>query len=495
MNECNLLSSRRAGVLLHPTSLPGPHEFGDVGYDANKFIDFLSEAGISAWQVLPLGPTHSDLSPYRAYSAHAGNPNLISLQKLCDKSWLDKTTIRNYSNNSKNLKSRCLRDAYHHFLTKAEYEDQQYFEAFKVQQKYWIDDYVLFVCLRQHFNHLCWNKWPIEFRDCHSETLAEFSHRFKTELDLQKFIQFVFFSQWTDLKNYANKKNIIIIGDIPIFVALDSADVWANRDYFSIDESGSPIFVAGVPPDYFSETGQRWGNPHYRWKNLQRDNFSWWIQRIKTQHILFDAIRIDHFRGLVQYWEIAATESTAQSGQWISAPGKELLETISHKFPDACIVVEDLGTITPDVEQLRDEFNLPGMRILQFAFDGSENNPHLPRNYSKNSIAYTATHDNNTTIGWYNSLSEDTKRYVNEIINHSELPMPWPLIHTTLASPSNTAIIPMQDILELDETCRMNIPGSVNQQNWRWRFDWNQIKVKTKENIADLINIYNRTNN
>lgn len=492
MNECNLLASRRAGILLHPTSLPGLFEFGDIGREADKFINFLSEVRMSAWQVLPLSPTQNDLSPYGAYSAHAGNPNLISLQKLYDKGWLDKSTISDYINNSVDSKSLRLRDAYRYFTTKAGHKDQQFFEKFKVQHKYWLDDYAFFVCLRQHFNNLSWNQWPLEFRNRHREKLAEFSHHHKTELDFQKFIQHIFFSQWTDLKNYANTKNIIIIGDIPIFVGLDSADVWANRDYFSIDQSGNPIFVAGVPPDYFSETGQRWGNPHYQWDNLQHDNFSWWIERIKTQHMLFDAIRIDHFRGLIQYWEIPATESTAQAGRWVNAPGKELLGAIKHNFPNTCIIAEDLGTITQDVEQLRDEFNLPGMRILQFAFDGSENNPHLPRNYIKNSIAYTATHDNNTTIGWYNSLSEDTKHYVNEIVNHSELSMPWPLIHTTLASASNTAIIPMQDILELDETCRMNIPGSINNQNWKWRFDWDQINAKTKKDIADLIKAYNR---
>ncbi len=492
MNECNLLSSRRAGILLHPTSLPGPYENGDFGHDANKFIDFLSETGISAWQVLPLSPTHSDLSPYGTYSAHAGNPNLISLQKLCDKGWLDRTIINNHSNNSINLKSLCLHNAYHYFTAKSDYKDHQHFKNFKTQQKYWIDDYALFICLRQHYDHTCWNDWPEEYRNRNSEKLAGFSHQYKTELDFQKFIQFVFFSQWTDLKKYANERNIIIIGDIPIFVALDSVDVWANRDYFSIDEFGSPIFVAGVPPDYFSETGQRWGNPQYRWDNLKHDNFSWWIQRIKMQHTLFDALRIDHFRGLVQYWEIPATECTAQAGRWVSAPGKELLEAINDNFQNICIVAEDLGIITPDVEHLRDEFNLPGMRILQFAFDGSGDNPHLPHNCIRNSIAYTATHDNNTTIGWYNSLSEDTKRYVNEIINHSEMTMPWPLIHATLASASNTAIIPMQDFLELDETCRMNVPGSINNQNWRWRFDWDQIKAKTKENIMDLVKTYNR---
>lgn len=492
MNECDLLTHRRAGILLHITSLPGPNVRGDIGYDANKFIDFLSEVGMSAWQVLPLSPTHSDLSPYGSYSAHAGNPNFISLQKLCDKGWLNKSAINKNLNNSKNVMSSCLQDAYDYFITNSGQKEQNYFETFKIQQQYWIDDYALFTCLRQHFDNLSWNEWPIEYRNRYKKELAEFSYQHKTELDFQKFVQFVFFLQWIELKQYANERNIIIIGDIPIFVGLDSVDVWANRHYFSVDESGDPIFVAGVPPDYFSETGQRWGNPHYRWDNLQRDNFSWWIERIKTQHTLFDAIRIDHFRGLVQYWEIPAAASTAQSGRWVSAPGKQLLEAIIHHFPDTCIVAEDLGTITQDVEKLRDDFNLPGMRILQFAFDGSENNPHLPRNYTTNSIAYTATHDNNTTIGWYNSLSKDTKQYVNEIVNHTEMHMPWPLIHSVLASASNTAIIPMQDILELDETCRMNTPGSINDHNWRWRFEWDDIKTQTKENIAVLVKTYNR---
>lgn len=493
MNQCNLLSSRRAGILLHPTSLPGPFELGDFSYNANKFVDFLADINISAWQVLPLGPTHSDLSPYGAYSAHAGNPNLISLEKLTARGWLDKESISRHANHSQDLKALCLRDAYYCFISNAKHEDHQLFEAFKIQQKNWLNDFAMFVCLRQHFNNLCWNQWPLEFRDRDNDNLTEFSLQFKTELDLQKFIQYVFFLQWTELKSYANERNIILIGDIPIFVGLDSADVWAHRDYFSIDQFGNPVYVAGVPPDYFSETGQRWGNPHYQWDNLQRDDFSWWIERIKTQHALFDAIRIDHFRGLVQYWEIPAEESTAQGGRWVPAPGKALLESIRHHFPDTCIIAEDLGIITHDVEQLRDEFNLPGMRILQFAFDGSNDNPHLPSNYTENSIAYTATHDNNITIGWYNSLTEDTKQFVHEIINYSELPMPWPLIHTVLSSVSNTAIIPMQDLLELDETCRMNIPGTINDQNWRWRFEWDQIKTNKKEYMANLIETYNRT--
>lgn len=492
MNECSLLSNRRAGILLHPTSLPGPDEFGDLGISAYKFVDFLNSAGMSAWQVLPLNPTHSDLSPYGAYSAHAGNPNLINLRKLFDKGWLKQKELNDKSSFAHGLRSDYLRSAYDYFIHHANSKDQQHFKSFKAQHQYWLDDYVLFECLRERYNSLNWNQWPEEYRNRHSEAIDKFSFQHQTELEFQKFLQFIFFFQWNELKQYANKNNIIIIGDIPIFVALDSADVWANRDYFSIDCDGNPIVVAGVPPDYFSETGQRWGNPHYRWDNLQRDNFCWWTQRIQTQHTLFDVIRIDHFRGLSQYWEIPASADTAQAGRWVSAPGNELLTTIRTSFPNTCLVAEDLGTITPDVDQLRDAFKLPGMRVLQFGFDGNEFNPHLPDNYIDNSIAYTATHDNDTTIGWYRSLSEDTKQYVIEKIDHAELPMPWPLIHAVLESSANTAIIPMQDILELDEKHRMNTPGTTNNQNWRWRFGWHQLKPETKANLNNLTKMYNR---
>ena len=495
MNECTLLDHRRAGILLHPTSLPGPYELGDIGYNANKFIDLLSQLGMSAWQVLPLSPTHSDLSPYDSYSAHAGNANLISLEKLCDKGWLDVSTINKHIEDKKNCKQYCLEQAYNKVISHPNDGYFLEFNKFKNEQHYWLEYYALFVCLRRKFANSCWQDWPTEFRECNLDSINEFSNQNEKNLDVEKFIQFVFYSQWNELKSYANQRDIIIIGDIPLFVSLDSADVWSQRSNFYIDDTGKPIFVAGVPPDYFSDTGQRWGNPHYRWDAMQHNHFSWWVERIRSQHTLYDVIRIDHFRGLSQYWEIPACEETAQTGQWVNAPGEELLNILLTNFPGICFLAEDLGTITDDVLSLRDQFNLPGMRVLQFAFDGNELNPHLPKNYTENSVAYTGTHDNNTTMGWYNSISEDSKQYVHYILKDTDLRMPWSMIDTVMASVANTVVIPMQDILELDENSRMNIPGVIREENWRWRFDWHQLDSNTCDHITNLVKIYDRTKN
>ena len=482
---------RRAGVLCHITSISHRLTFGDLGKDTYKFIDFLSSSGFTIWQVLPLGPTHPDLCPYQSLSAHAGNPQLINLEWLVDKGWLSKNEINDNTNSSWIRRLQCLQYAYERFKKTNDHIETIKFSTFIEKHNYWLNNYAIYMVLHDNFAEQSWTEWPKEYRDCESSELKTFSNNNLSAIEVIKFQQYIFFSQWEEIKKYANKKGISIIGDMPIFVAHDSAEVWANRKYFALDSTGHPNFVAGVPPDYFSPTGQRWGNPHYQWQQLEKDGFSWWIDRISTQAELYDAIRIDHFRGLVEYWEIPAHEETAVNGRWVAAPGKELLEVLTQKFPNLCLIAEDLGTITPNVLKLRDDFSLPGMNILQFAFDGNSDNPYLPQNHKQNSVAYTATHDNDTTLSWYESLPSDTQHYIKQSINHELENMPWPMIYATLNSVADIAILPMQDLLGLGKGHRMNTPGTI-EGNWQWKFDWNQIDSDLTVKLSDLLEKYNR---
>ena len=438
-----------------------------------------------------MGPTHPDLCPYQSLSAHAGNPHLISLPWLVNKGWLSKEALNKITDSSYNHQLQCLRTAYLEFSEKATKDENLQFQEFKNNHNFWLKEYAEFMVLRSQFKEQPWTNWPQVYRDRNDSELDVFNENNSIAIEAIKFQQYIFFKQWNELKQYANSKDISIIGDIPIFVAHDSAEVWANRKYFSLDSTGHPSFVAGVPPDYFSPTGQRWGNPHYQWQQLEADNFSWWSNRIYTQAELYDAIRIDHFRGLSKYWEIPANEDTAINGRWVKAPGKQLLQTLSQKFPNLYLFAEDLGTITPDVIELRDEFSLPGMNILQFAFDGSTENPYLPQNHKNNSITYTGTHDNDTTVSWYDSLSEETQEYIKKCINHETEKMPWPMILSALGSISNLTIIPMQDLLGLGYGNRMNTPGTV-EGNWQWQFEWNQIENGLSEKLQNLLEKYDR---
>ncbi len=438
-----------------------------------------------------MGPTHPDLCPYQSLSAHAGNPQLINLQWLFNKGWLRKNLLNKNEDNAQDHHLQCLYSAYLEFCEKATKDENLQFQKFKINHNFWLKEYAEYMVLRDHFKELPWTKWPQAYRDRNDSELHLFNENNSTAIEVIKFQQYIFFSQWSELKQYANSKGISIIGDIPIFVAHDSAEVWANRKYFTLDSAGHPTFVAGVPPDYFSPTGQRWGNPHYRWQELETDNFSWWINRIYTQAELYDAIRIDHFRGLSKYWEIPANEETAINGRWVTAPGKQLLLALTQKFPNIFLIAEDLGTITPDVIELRDEFALPGMNILQFAFDGSAENPYLPKNHKKNSITYTGTHDNDATVSWYESLFEETQEYIKKCINHETENMPWPMIYSALSSVSNLTIIPMQDLLGLGYGSRMNTPGTV-EGNWKWQFAWNQVESGLSEKLKKLLKKYDR---
>ena len=492
MNCKKLLSTRRAGVLCHITSLPGQQEFGDLGPTAYKFVDFIAACGFSIWQVLPLGPTHPDLSPYNLLSTHAGNPQLISLDWLSKRGWLDEPTTAEFDANLGRCRDSYINSAYSYFKKYSTPSEKSSFQYFIETHAYWLNDFAYFTVLRKKFDNQVWNTWPDCFRDRQIEHLQNLNSDESAELEYVKFQQFVFFTQWSELRDYATDKGVMIIGDMPIFVAYDSSDVWSHQDLFSLDQYKKPMTVTGVPPDYFSEYGQRWGNPQYNWEQHEATDFVWWKGRVNIQSLLFDALRIDHFRGLSQYWAIPADEDTAVNGKWVNAPGENLLSALIKTFPDFCLIAEDLGTITDDVIALRDKFHIPGMTVFQFAFDGSPDNPHLPNNYISHSIAYTATHDNDTTLSWYESLPDDARHYVNQFIELDD-EIPWPMISSIFYSTADVAILPMQDLLALGQGNRMNVPG-VKGGNWQWQFDWQQIDDNLRSKIAGLLIETNRIN-
>ena len=489
----HVFDTRRAGILLHPTSLPDTPGNGDLGHQAYRFIEFLAASGVTIWQTLPLGPTHEDLSPYQCLSVHAGNPLLICSYWLKDRGWWiptdDEPRVQARSPAAARLAN--LDSAYRGFKQRATAEERESFANFVDNHAYWLEDYAQYSALRQEMNGTAWMDWSVALRDRHASALEESSRRLAYEIEKVKFEQFVFFQQWHELKSYAHRHRVLLFGDMPIFVAHDSAEVWAHREYFSVDERGRAEFVAGVPPDYFSATGQRWGNPLYRWEVMREDGFRWWIQRMQTQIELFDLIRIDHFRGFQAYWKISANEETAVHGRWVEAPGYALLSALYREFDGLPIVAEDLGTITSAVDVLRNNFKIPGMKVLQFAFDGSSRNPYLVHNHERNCVVYTGTHDNDTTLGWYQTLPYETQQYMRDYLGNPAEPMPWPLIRCALASHAQAAIIPMQDILGLGTEHRMNIPGTT-EGNWLWRYSQDHISDELKSHIGHLTTLYGR---
>ncbi len=488
----SLLSKRRAGILLHITSLPGPGTVGDLGQEAYHFVRFLHDTGITVWQTLPMGITHADFSPYQSLSAHAGNPELINIDWLYKQGWLRFSDIAEDSSNSTEYpKNYLFLKAFQGFLERGADFDKSDFGRFCQEKSHWLDDFALFMALRNEFQQQSWCQWPEQFKNREENALQVAKQRLKTHIDCTKFQQYIFFRQWLELKHYAGQHGVLLFGDIPIFVSYDSADVWASRDIFKLDDAGEMTVVAGVPPDYFSATGQRWGNPHFNWNNLEKTGFHWWTERLRTQLELFDILRIDHFRGLEAAWEIPANEDTAINGQWVKAPGKALLNAIKTKLGEIPLVAEDLGIITPEVEQLRDEFHLPGMKILQFAFGGGFDNPYLPSNYNPNCVAYTGTHDNDTTLGWVEKLSEEEVDKIYDYLGNPQLSLNNALIHAALGSVANLAIIPMQDILELGSEHRMNTPGTTTG-NWTWRFRWDQVTPELSEKLKHLVKLFNR---
>ncbi len=492
--------TRSSGILLHPTSLPGEYGIGTIGRSAYQFVDFLLLSGQKLWQIFPLGPTGYGDSPYQSFSAFAGNPLLIDFEALkneglISKDHLDTTQTFSYDRvdygNVIEFKYSILRKAFSNFFNLATSVEKVKYENFCNRHAYWLEDYCLFMALKNHFQGRSWLEWDNSVKCRDFQVLENLKGELKGEIDFHKFLQYVFFKQWSYLKAYANVNGIKIIGDIPIFVALDSADAWANPDIFSFNDEMEPLEVAGVPPDYFSKTGQLWGNPLYKWSELRKSNYKWWIDRIENSLKLVDIIRLDHFRGFAAYWSVPYGQSTAINGKWKEGPGEKFFAAVREELGSIPIIAEDLGLITPDVIKLRKSFNLPGMKVLQFAFDSEEENDYLPHNYDKNSIVYTGTHDNNTTLGWYNELNTQDKEYLKKYINLKDDDISWALIRTAWSSVSIFAIAPLQDLLKLGKEARMNIPG-IAAGNWQWRCKEEDLTPHLTKELQELTTVYNR---
>lgn len=504
MTAQNTIFPRSSGVLLHPTSLPGRYGAGDLGEWAFRFVDWLVSAGQSIWQVLPLGPTSYGDSPYQALSTFAGNPLLISFDKLVADGWLTSADLKDVPSfpspylvdfgSTITYHQRILALAFKRFSANATPGQRAEFEAWCAEQADWLDDFALFSALKDHNGGKPWVEWPQgeALREPASLDAARKTHA--AAIEERKFRQWQFFRQWHALLDYAHSKGIRLVGDIPIFVAHDSADVWANRKYFYLDEVGSPTVIAGVPPDYFSPTGQRWGNPLYRWDVLKADGYGWWLKRIQATLSLVDIVRIDHFRGFEAYWEVPASEPTAIKGEWIPGPGADFFNVVQDKLGKLPIIAEDLGLITEGVIELRDGFGLPGMKILQFAFGGAAaENSFLPHNYTPNCVVYSGTHDNNTTVGWWMSgeAGEDIKRFLPEYIGRGVQEIQWDLIRLGMASVAHTFVAPMQDVLGFGADARMNTPGR-ESGNWGWRFTAEWLNHPARERLAYLTKLYGR---
>lgn len=463
---------------------------GTLGAEAYKFVDFLQSGGFKVWQILPINPTQYDGSPYQCSSVHAGNPRFIDLHFIKEKGWLDQLPC-DQDVVSVDSCHEVIAQGWNGFKQRASDADWGHFDRFCNEQGFWLEDYALFQALHKE-QGASWHKWPVPLRDRDPEALAEARVRVVDQIAVIRFQQYLFHTQWVRLKRYANERGVLLFGDVPIFVAHDSAEVWSRREIFDLLPDGKPRVVAGVPPDYFSATGQRWGNPLYRWSKLEQSGFAFWIERLRTQSLLFDFVRIDHFRGFEAYWEIPASEATAINGNWIKAPGDRLFAKLYEALPHLVLVAEDLGIITPEVDTLRRSYGLPGMKILQFAFSRDPNNPYLPYNHSRDSVVYTGTHDNDTTVGWYENLDEYTRDYVAEFLGYSEEVVPWPLIRAAMASRANLAIIPMQDLLGLDTAHRMNTPGTNGGKNWKWRLDWDMVVPDLPDYLRELVALYGR---
>lgn len=493
-----MFDKRKSGIFLNPISLPSKYGIGDLGKEAYKFVDFLIQTGQSIWQINPLVETDDTGSPYSSISAFAGNSLLIDLEQLVENGLLTKKDLADYKNynfNSykadypvvKKFKVEKLKQSFNNF---SETED---YHKFITENNYWIEDYALFRAIKKHFNEAYWIEWEnnkLINRD--KDELEKYKNLLIKDINYYKFVQYIFYKQWLKLKEYANSKNVLIFGDVPIFVSMDSSDVWSNTDLFYLDENMRPKIVSGVPPDYFSATGQLWGNPLYNWDKLKKTGFKWWIERLKQIYLLVDYVRIDHFRGFESFWAVKGTAKTALKGEWLPAKGYELFYTLKAELGELPVIAEDLGIITESVKKLRDTFQFPGMKVLHFAFDKPESE-YLPHNYSnKNWIVYTGTHDNNTTIGWYKDLVENEKKNLNYYLeNVNETNVNWKLIRYAMSSVAIISIFPMQDILGLGSEAKFNSPGS-NTGNWSWRFKWDQLKNENIKELKSLTKYYNR---
>jgi 4-alpha-glucanotransferase len=471
---------RSSGILFHPTSLPGRYGIGDLGATAYQFVNFLADAGQRLWQILPLSPTGFGNSPYQSPSAFAGNPLLINPDDLVEERLLPPGNLPptpaafqvedqvDYDAVIP-FKLSLLRRSFEHFRTHRPAEHQAAYADFCASHEAWLEDYAFFMAIREHHQDQSWSTWEQDIALRRAEAVRRWKTTLAEQIELHKYQQYLFFSQWSRLKAYANERGIQIVGDMPIYVAYDSADVWANPHLFKLDSQGNPTVVAGVPPDYFSATGQRWGNPIYRWDTMARNSFEWWIRRMKHTLAMVDIVRIDHFRGFESYWEVPAHEETAVNGTWVKGPGAAFFHKLNSVFGDLPIIAEDLGLITPQVEALRDEFRLPGMKVLQFAFGDDASNPYLPHNYrNPNCVVYTGTHDNDTTTGWFDSLGTAEQERVQCYLGRDGSDVAWDFMRLAFESVAELAITPLQDMLRLGSEARMNTPGTV-EHNWGWR--------------------------
>jgi 4-alpha-glucanotransferase len=499
------MKDRRSGILLHITSLPSRFGIGDFGVEAYKFADFLEASQQTHWQVLPLNPTSliSGSSPYDSFSAFAGNPLFISPEKLVEKGLLQINDIDGYPDfpaesvdyaSVHAWKRDLFRKAFVQFTSKRHMFEGEY-QQFYEENKNWLQEFARFISFKSHFEDGAWGNWPDAIKHREEKAIKELDIQLEKEIEYHKFLQFIFFQQWAALKNYCNGKGIRIIGDIPYYVNYDSSEVWTNPHLFKLDHQLQPAYIAGVPPDYFSETGQLWGNPVYDWTKMKKDDFQWWISRIQQTLKLYDIVRIDHFRGFLAYWEVAAHEKTAINGKWIPVPGDEVFQKFKARFPNLPILAEDLGVITDDVRELMKKYNLPGMRILLFAFgEDLPTNSYAPHNHIPECVVYTGTHDNNTTRGWYLEETDEAQRkriqdYLGKQTSQAEVHLDF--IHLAMMSVANLVLFPVQDLLGLDSTSRMNRPATLNG-NWKWRLRSGEITEELTRRLRNFTILFNR---
>jgi 4-alpha-glucanotransferase len=491
---------RTSGIILHPTSLPGPDGIGDLGPEAYRWIDFLEKAGCALWQVLPLGPTGYGDSPYQAFSAFAGNPYLISPTILMDEDLLTRQDLVDRPHFPSDhvdygpviqWKLVLLDRAYARFKVSKNDKLLKEFDTFQDNNRSWLNDFALFMSIKESQSGVSWDHWPKQLRLREKEAIDRFSKHNSDLMQSHLFRQFIFFRQWQQLREYAHKKGVLIIGDAPIFVAYDSADVWANPELFFLDNKGLPTVVAGVPPDYFSKTGQLWGNPLYNWDIHKGKGYSWWIDRLSAILKVVDVVRLDHFRGFAGYWEIPFGMLTAEVGHWVPGPGADLFTAVKKVLGDLKIIAEDLGIITQDVIALRDEFNLPGMKILQFAFATDPDDVYLPHNYPVNCVAYTGTHDNDTALGWYKNAPREETDYCRRYLATSGEDIVWDLLRVIWRSSAVMTLAPLQDFLSLDSFARMNFPG-IPSGNWTWRLLPDFLSDPLSKRIHEMNYLYSR---
>ncbi|MCI8976280.1 MAG: 4-alpha-glucanotransferase [Lachnospiraceae bacterium] len=489
---------RASGILLPVSSIPSAYGIGSFSKEAYEFVDFLEKAGQSYWQILPLGPTGYGDSPYQSFSTFAGNPYYIDFEELIEEGLLTKEQCEEcdwggseaYVDYEKIYKSRfrVLKEAFDN----SRLEDNEGFQAFVAENAFWLSDYSLYMAVKDSYKGKSWSEWDGDIRLRKPEAIEKYAEKLKEEILFYEFQQYLFDTQWRKLKKYANDKGVKIIGDIPIYVALDSADTWANPELFQLDENRRPTGVAGCPPDAFSATGQLWGNPLYKWDYHKETEYAWWIQRISYCYKLYDVVRIDHFRGFDEYYNIPFGDTTAEFGRWEKGPGYDLFKVMKKKIGNKPVIAEDLGFLTPTVNQLLKKSGYPGMKVLQFSFDSREESDYLPHNYTANSVVYTGTHDNDTTVGWYQTISRRDRSFARKYLNiKTGRELEWNFIRAALGSVSDTAVIPMQDYLGLGSEARINVPSTLGT-NWKWRMTKGQIPEGLAEKIYDLCKLYGR---